>query len=70
MATTTESQRLILDRVVSLEKELEVAQMAKTRAERDVRAQETIIGLLEVSISGLRADLDTLGYVAVEEPSA
>ncbi|QLF84488.1 hypothetical protein SEA_RIE18_6 [Microbacterium phage Rie18] len=69
MANTepTEGQRLILDRASALEQELARAKMAKTTAERAVRDQDTVIGILEESLASLRADLKALGYIAPEE---
>lgn len=69
MATQTEGQRLILERVTSLEREMAQATMAKSTAERSVREADTIIRILSESLASLRKDLTTLGYVAPEEPA-
>ncbi|UYL85299.1 hypothetical protein SEA_HAGER_6 [Microbacterium phage Hager] len=70
MANTepTEAAQLIQAKIAQYEKDLETATMARTRAERDVRDQQTIIDITTASINALKADLAKIApAVAPEE---
>lgn len=56
----SEATDLIKERIAKVEKDREVAAMAKTRAERDVRDQETLLDIYDASLRSLRGDLSTL----------
>ncbi|USH45204.1 hypothetical protein SEA_POTTY_6 [Microbacterium phage Potty] len=70
MATTdtTEAAQLIQERIGKYEKDLETATMARTRAERDVRDQQTIIDITTAAIASLQADLAKIAPVQEPEP--
>ena len=56
----SEATELIKELIAKVERDREVAVMAKTRAERDVRDQQAIVDLHEASLRSLRSDLSTL----------
>lgn len=70
MATTdtTEAAQLIQERIGKYEKDLETATMSRTRAERDVRDQQTIIDITTAAIASLQADLAKIAPVQEPEP--
>ena len=56
----SEATELIKERIAKVEKDREVAAMAKTRAERDVRDQQTLFDIADASLRSLRSDLNAL----------
>ena len=56
----SEATELIKELITKVERDREVAVMAKTRVERDVRDQQAIVDLHEASLRSLRSDLSTL----------
>lgn len=57
MSEPTEAARLIQAQITKYEKDLETATMSRTRAERDVRDQQTIVDIKTAAIASLKADL-------------
>lgn len=53
----SEAAELIKAQITKVEKDREVANMAKNRAERDVRDQQTLVDIYDASLRSLRADL-------------
>ena len=56
----SEATELIKELITKVERDREVAVMAKTRAERDARDQQALVDLHDASLRSLRSDLSTL----------
>lgn len=56
----SEATDMIKARIAQIEKDREVAMMAKARAERDADSQQTLVDIYDSSLSSLRGDLSTL----------
>lgn len=56
----SEATNMIKARIAQVEKDREVAMMAKARAERDADSQQTLVDIYDSSLRSLRSDLSTL----------
>lgn len=56
----SEATGMIKARIAQIEKDREVAMMAKARAERDADSQQTLVDVYDSSLRSLRSDLSTL----------
>ena len=56
----SEATDMIKARIAQIEKDREVAIMAKARAERDAESQQKLVDIYDGSLSSLRGDLSTL----------
>lgn len=56
----SEAIGLIKERIAKIEKDREVAMMAKSRAEREAESQQMLVDIYDGSLSSLRGDLSTL----------
>lgn len=56
----SEATDMIKARIAQIEKDREVAMMAKARAERDADSQQTLVDIYDSSLRSLRGDLSTL----------
>lgn len=63
----SEATELIKAQITKYEKDREVANMAKNRAERDVDAQQTLVDIYDASLASLRADLAKIAPEEGEE---
>lgn len=67
----SEATDLIKERIAKVEKDREVANMAKTRAERDVRDQQAFVDAYDASLRSLRSALSTLEQIQPDpDPSS
>ncbi len=67
----SEAIGLIKERIAKIEKDREVAMMAKSRAERDAESQQALVDIYDGSLRSLRGALSTLeqsGSQVGEEP--
>lgn len=67
----SEAIGLIKERIAKIEKDREVAMMAKSRAERDAESQQMLMDSYDGSLRSLRSALSTLeqsGSQVGEEP--
>ncbi len=53
----SEATDMIKARIAQIEKDREVAMMAKARAERDADSQQTLVDIYDSSLRSLRGDL-------------
>ena len=58
----SEATDMIKTRIAQIEKDREVAMMAKARAERDADSQQTLVDIYDSSLKSLRGDLSTLEH--------
>ena len=56
----SEATDMIKARIAQIEKDREVAMMAKARAERDADSQQTLVDIYDGSLRSLRSALSTL----------
>ena len=56
----SEATDMIKARIAQIEKDREVAIMAKARAERDADSQQKLVDIYDSSLRSLRGDLSTL----------
>ena len=56
----SEATDMIKTRIAQIEKDREVAIMAKTRAERDADSQQKLVDIYDGSLRSLRSDLNKL----------
>ena len=56
----SEATDMIKARIAQIEKDREVAMMAKARAERDADSQQKLVDIYDGSLRSLRGDLSTL----------
>lgn len=56
----SEATDMIKARIAQIEKDREVAMMAKARAERDADSQQKLVDIYDSSLRSLRGDLSTL----------
>lgn len=56
----SEATDMIKARIAQIEKDREVAMMAKARAERDADSQQTLVDIYDGSLLSLRSDLNKL----------